>query len=77
MSRYASSPAETWDADVPKNEGFPYEFPFIFDRETNRNVVNPIETWGTEIDKTERYGVTTSETFTTPVPKTGRYGEQP
>lgn len=43
MARYDEATEETWDDDVPKNKGFPYEFPFYFDREDERYVNPPGE----------------------------------
>ena len=41
MSRYDATFDETWDIDVSKNKGFPYTFPFVFDREENRYITDP------------------------------------
>uniref|UniRef100_A0A6M3LBD7 Uncharacterized protein n=1 Tax=viral metagenome TaxID=1070528 RepID=A0A6M3LBD7_9ZZZZ len=56
MSRYGSTFDETWDINVTHNEGFPYDFPFQFDREEARAITQPTETWDTDIPKTGRYG---------------------
>ena len=57
MSRYDSTFDETWDIDVTHNEGFSYTFPFQFDREEDRAIIQPTETWATDISKMGRYGV--------------------
>ena len=57
MSRYDSTFDEIWDIDVTHNKGFPYEFPFQFDREESRAITQPSETWDANIAKTGRYGV--------------------
>ena len=56
MGRYDTRPTETWDAPVAKNKGFPYEFPFYFDRDNIRTSKEPTEDWDTPIAKTGRYG---------------------
>ena len=77
MSRYDTPGGETWDVDTARNKGFPYTFPFIFDRIGDRNTIEHDETWGASVSEEKRYGETSSETFTTPVSKTGRYGANP
>jgi len=57
VSRYDSTFDETWDIDVTHNEGFPYEFEFMFDRDEKREITQPTETWDSDISKTGRYGV--------------------
>ena len=56
MPRYDATFDETWDIDVTHNEGFPYLFPFQFDREEARAITRPTETWDIDISKTGRYG---------------------
>ena len=41
MGRYDESFDETWVADAPKNKGFPYTFPFVFDRDEDRFANSP------------------------------------
>ena len=57
MSRYDATFDESWVIDVTHNEGFPYTFPFQFDRDESRAIIQPAETWDTDIVKTGRYGV--------------------
>ena len=57
MSRYDTTFDETWIIDVSKNLGFPYTFPFVFDRTENREITPGTETWSTDVSKSGRYGV--------------------
>ncbi len=57
MSRYDASFDESWDIDVSKDKGFPYTFPFQFDRTETREITPGTETWTSDVAKTGRYGV--------------------
>jgi hypothetical protein len=57
MGRFDTSFDETWDVEPSKNKGFPYMFKFSFDREDNRFITDSNETWGSNISKSGRYGV--------------------
>ncbi len=56
MARYDTSFDETWDVAVPTDTGFPYTFPFAFDRNDVRYITDDNETWNTAIGKSGRYG---------------------
>lgn len=60
MARFDTSFDETWDDDCAGSKGqpvgFPYTFPFFFDRDA-RFSDDLDESWGATMSKTGRYGV--------------------
>ena len=78
MTRYSTSPDDDWVASTAGSHeqlvGFPYTFPFYFDRADDKNAVSPTEDWGTDVGVVGRYGTKSEDAWSSGVATGGRYG---